>query len=341
MNPPAQPFPYLRTPYDGAVSDWHLCPGELLRVRLHGRIVAVREITVTAAHLAELAAAAPGVDASLEFDEDGISRRFRVHRFSARGQPCATIRSVPARPPSLDDIGDLPHGFRRLLGKPEGLILVGGATGAGKSTTLAAAINELNHRTGSVILTLEDPVEFGHVAADNSIVYQCAYGQDFIDWADALKHGLRKDPDVILIGELRDLDTIHAAIHAANTGHLVFASVHGGDVPGMVDRIISAFDSAERATIAALLANAAIGFLAQKLVPTTAGTRCALFEFMPCTLAARTTIRESRLHQLAGLLRSGARDGMQSFDDHIERLLARKHITPETAKLNHSQPENL
>jgi len=238
-------------------------------------------------------------------------------------------------------LSDLDPIYKALLDRPEGLILVGGATGAGKSTTLAAAIDELNQRGGCVIHTLEDPIEFNHAAARNSVVYQCAFGEDFHDWSDALKHGLRKDPDIILVGEMRDLDTIHAAIHAANTGHLVFASVHGGDVPSMVDRIISAFDSTEREKIAALLSNAAIGFLAQKLVRTTDGGRCALFEFMACTIAAKTTIRDNHLHQLAAVVRAGAGGGMQSFDDHIERLLARKRITLETARVHHSKPESL
>jgi twitching motility protein PilT len=268
-------------------------------------------------------------------------RRYRVHRFTANGRPCATLRFIPPVPPKLEEIADLPAGFKALLDRPEGLILVGGATGAGKSTTLAAALDHLNRRGGAVIHTLEDPIEFTHAARQNCVIYQCAFGEDFRDWSDALKHGLRKDPDIILVGEMRDRATIHAAIHAANTGHLVLASVHGGDVPSMVDRIITLFDAADRDKIAALLASAAIGFLAQRLLPTTDGTRCALFEFMPCTIAARTTLRENRLHQLAAVIGAGAREGMQSFDTHLERLVARRRITPETARIHHSRPDNL
>ena len=337
----ALPFSYLHERGDLRATDWHLFPDEPLRVRVHGDIVAIEGRTITSADLAELAQAAPNIDAALTVEHGDIIRRFRVHRFNANGRQCATLRYVPPSPPRLADIIDLPRAFKMLLGRPEGLILVGGATGAGKSTTLAAAIDELNQRGGCVIHTLEDPIEFTHAAAKNTVIYQCAYGEDFDSWSDALKHGLRKDPDIVLVGEMRDLDTIHAAIHAANTGHLVFASVHGGDVPSMVDRIISAFASTEREKIAALLSNAAIGFLAQKLVRTTEGDRCALFEFMACTIAAKTTIRDNHLHQLASVVRGGASQGMQCFDDHIERLLARKRITLENARIHHSKPESL
>ena len=340
--PAPLPFSYLHERAGSRASDWHLFPDEPLRVRVQGRIIPVESRTITTADLAELAKAAPNIDSPLAVEHEQTLRRFRVHRFSANGRACATLRYVPPSPPRLADIADLPRAFKALLDRPEGLILVGGATGAGKSTTLAAALDELNQRGGCVIHTLEDPIEFTHTAAKDTVIYQCAFGEDFHDWSDALKHGLRKDPDIILVGEMRDLDTIHAAIHAANTGHLVFASVHGGDVPSMVDRIISAFNSTEREKIAALLSNAAIGFLAQKLVPTADGEeRCALFEFMACTIAAKTTIRDNHLHQLAAVVRAGAGCGMQSFDDHIERLLARKRITLETARLHHTKPESL
>lgn len=336
-TPPA--FSYLQESAGTPASDWHLRPDEPLRVRRQGGIVAVPERTVTHADLEELRQAAPATDAPLAIVSGGILRRFRVHRFTAGGKPCATLRFIPPVPPRLEEIAGLPRGFIALLDSTEGLLLVGGATGAGKSTTLAAAIDHLNRRGGSVILTLEDPIEFTHVVTPDSVVYQCAFGADFSDWSDALKHGLRKDPDVILVGEMRDLATIHAAIHAANTGHLVLASVHGGDVPSMVDRIIAAFDSAEREKIAALLAGVAIGFLAQKLLPATDGGRCAAFEFMPCTVAARTTLRENRIHQLAAIIRSGTREGMQSFDSHVERLLACQRLTPATARNHRRQPE--
>ncbi len=332
---------FLHEPAGVGASDWHLCPDEPLRVRRQGRIVAVPQRTITRADLEELRQAAPAADAPLALVSGDSVRRFRVHRFTAGGRPCATLRFIPPVPPRLEEIADLPPGFKALLDSPAGLILVGGATGAGKSTTLAAALDQLNRRGGSVILTLEDPIEFTHVAAGDSVLYQCAFGEDFQDWTDALKHGLRKDPDVILVGEMRDRATIHAAIHAANTGHLVLASVHGGDVPSMVDRITAAFDAAERETIAALLAGAAIGLLAQRLVPAADGGRCALFEFMTSTVAARTTLRDNRIHQLAAVIRGGAREGMQSFDTHVERLLARQRLTPATARLHHSHPENL
>jgi twitching motility protein PilT len=341
MTSATLPFSYLHEPAGAHASDWHLCPGAPPRIRVQGAILPITARPITEADLIELQRAAPSIDAPLSIEYYGAMRRFRVHRFTANGQPCATLRLVPPAPPRLETITDLPRGFTALLEKPEGLILVGGATGAGKSTTLAAAIDALNRRGGTVILTLEDPIEFTHVAAKDSVIYQCAFGGDFQDWSDALKHGLRKDPDIILVGEMRDRDTIHAALHAANTGHLVFASVHGGDVPGMVDRIVAAFAAVEREEIAALLANTAIGFLAQKLVPATDGERCALFEFMPGTIAAKTTIRENRLHQLAAVIRTGGRDGMQSFDYHLERLLARKRITAETAKIHHTHPEDL
>lgn len=336
-----KPFAWLDVPVGARASDWHLFRDEPLRVRLQGRVVAVPDHVVSAADLAELEVAAPGIDSQLTVAREKQARVFRVHRFTAGGKPCATLRVVPPRPPELPSIVGLPSAFKQMLDRPEGLVLVGGATGAGKSTTLAAAIDFINKQGGNCIVTLEDPIEFGHQATNNTVIYQTAFGSDFRDWSEALKHGLRKDPDVVLVGEMRDMETIHAAIHASNTGHLVFATVHGGDVPSIIDRIISAFPSTEREKIAALIANSCIGILAQKLVPTVDGERTALFELMTDTLAARSTIRENRLHQLGAVVQGSARDGMQTFDDHIERLLARKRITLETAKLHHSKPDSL
>lgn len=316
------------------VSDWHLCRGERLRVRCRGELKALEHV-VSAEDLAELAAAAPRTDSQVQIARGGAQAMFRVHRFTAAGRDCASLRHIPATPPKLGEIAGLPEGFRQLLRRPEGLVLVGGATGAGKSTTIAAALDALNEAGGHCILTLEDPIEFRHAPARDTIIYQTAWGLDFTDWAQALKDALRKDPDVILVGEMRDLATMHAAIHAAHTGHLVFATVHGGDVPSVIDRIVSVFAAADREKLCALLANALIGVLAQKLVPTIDGRLTPVFEFLGDSLAARTTIRENRLHQLAAIV---AGQG-NSFDTHLERLLAHRRITPDTASRHHSQPE--
>ncbi len=335
-------FPWLAATLANELpSDWHLTPGSALRVRVEGRLRSVEDVRVTEEILAELEKQAPAADDELDIVVSGARRRFRLHRFTTRGRRAIVLRHIPVTPPTLESIHGLPPTFVSAMQKPQGLFLIGGATGSGKSTTLAATLDRINRNGSAVIVTAENPIEFVHTARESSVVYQLAYGHDFTSWTDALKDALRKDPDVIALGELRDPETIFTALIAANTGHQVFATVHGGDATTILDRMISIFPGSERQTVCAMIDGCLRAVLAQRLVNTVDGKRTAIFELLTATNGARVTIRENKLHQLAGVLAAGRMAGMQTFDEHIERLLGRRLITSEEARNHHSRPDEI
>ncbi len=326
---------------DEQPSDWHLTPGSALRVRVEGRLRSVADLPVTDEILSELKKRAPAADDELDVVISGTHRRFRLHWFTTRGRNAVVLRHIPVKPPTLESIQGLPPAFVTTMQKPQGLFLIGGATGSGKSTTLAAALDRINRNGSAVIVTAENPIEFVHTACASSVIYQLAYGRDFTSWTDALKDALRKDPDVIAIGELRDPETIFTALIAANTGHQVFATVHGGDTTTILERVISTFPAGERQIICAMLDGCLRAVLAQRFVNTASGKRAVIFELLTATNATRATIRDNKLHQLASVLAGGTAAGMQTFDYHIERLLGRRTITPAEARNHHSRPDEI
>jgi twitching motility protein PilT len=338
----ADAFWYLNEPAAALASDWHLCLGEPLRVRLNGQIVAVQtDRLITQEDIDALTRAAPLEDDELEIPGAKDTRRFRVHRLMARAKPCAVIRSVPPAPWPLTKIPEIPPAFVQLLEKRRGLILVGGATGSGKSTTVASCLDAINRAGGRVIITLEHPIEYTHRPSHRSVIYQRAFHRDFLDWPEAITSAMREDPDVIYVSEMRDPLTIEAALRASDTGHLVFGTVHGGSPNAMIDRIISTYPASARDTLCAMLANNCIGYLAQDLVENTSGGRSPIFELLLATRAANTTIRDNKLHQLRATIVSGASEGMVTFDKQIERLFAGGRITRDVAREYHSNPDFL
>jgi len=248
------------------------------------------------------------VDAALSWPDVG---RYRLNAFRSEHGVGLALRCIHPSVPDLDSLG-VPTGVRPLL-TGSGLILVTGPTGSGKSTTLAAMIQHLNMQTASHILTLEDPIEYLHASA-RSLVTQREIGRDSASFAQALRAALREDPDVLLIGEMRDLETIRLALTAAETGHLVLASLHSRDAVGAVERIIDVFDAAEKALVRTQLSNALRGVLAQTLCARADGQgRCALFECLIATPAVRNLIRENKAAQIASAMQLGASQGMVTF----------------------------
>lgn len=256
--------------------------------------------------------------------------RFRVNVYQQRGSIGAAIRAIPFGVPEMDELG-LPQVVKRLCALPRGLVLVTGPTGSGKSTTLAAMINYINQNRSMHIVTIEDPIEYLH--RDNkSVINQREVGMDTLSFADALRHVLRQDPDVILIGEMRDLETISTAVTAAETGHLVLATLHTQSAPATVDRIVDVFPPHQQAQIRTQLAAVLEGVLSQTLVRRADGKgRVAALEVMLVTGAIRNLIREGKTHQIPTMMLSGAREGMQTLNQALRSMVEQRVVTYDDA----------
>lgn len=256
--------------------------------------------------------------------------RFRVNLFTQRGSLAAAIRIIPVQVPDIDTLG-LPPVVKELAVKEKGLILVTGVTGSGKSTTLAAMINLLNHSKNANILTLEDPIEYLH-RHGTCIINQREVGTDTTSFALALRAALRQDPDVIMVGEMRDLDTISTAITAAETGHLVLASLHSGSAAQTVERVVDVFPPHQQAQVRIQLANCLQGIISQQLIPRADNSgRVVAAEIMLATPAVRNLIRENKIHQLYSAIQTGSAAGMITMEKAVKQLLQVKLISYEDA----------
>lgn len=259
----------------------------------------------------------------------GVSR-FRVNVFMQRGAMGTAIRAIPMKVPTIQELG-LPDGIERLGDLPRGLVLVTGPTGSGKSTTLAALINYINHHRSCHIVTVEDPIEYLHRDV-KCIIDQREVGADTHSFGHALRHVLRQDPDVILIGEMRDLETIATAITSAETGHLVFATLHTQSASQAVERIVDVFPPYQQNQVRMQLSLSLEGVLSQSLLPRADGRgRVAALEVLMMTPAVRNLIREGKTFQLPTTIQSGAKDGMQTLDQALRRLVERGLVTYEEA----------
>src|SRR2546429_4583041 len=266
--------------------------------------------------------------------------RFRVTVFFQRGTLGAASRLIPADIKTLEELG-IPSALHSLTVKPRGLVLITGPTGSGKSTTLAALIDEINRKRSEHILTIEDPVEFVH-RHKRCIVNQREIGPDAPSFAEALRAALREDPDVILLGEMRDLETISTAITAAETGHLVFATLHTQSAPSTVDRIIDAFPAAQQDQIRIQLAATLEGVCTQALLPTQGGTgRVPALEILFPDDAVRNLIRQGKVEQVYSVMQTGTAKGMRTMEQSLAALVICKVITLDDALSRSSRPEQL
>jgi len=264
------------------------------------------------------------------FEVKGLSR-FRMNVFFQRGVIGSAIRAIPFKILSFAECGLPVKVITELSRRPKGLVLVTGATGSGKSTTLASIVDKINDERPCHIITIEDPIEFVH-KNKLAVIDQREVGSDTMSFPQALKHVLRQDPDVILIGEMRDLETIEAALTIAETGHLVFATLHTSDAVQTVNRIIDVFPSHQQQQVRTQLSFILLGILSQQLIPKVGGTgRTLCCEVLVATPAVRSMIREKKVHQIASIVQTGQKEGMKTMNQSIYDLYVQKHISYEEA----------
>ncbi len=340
----------LRKMVSMRASDLHLAVGSPPNIRIDGKLVPLSDYgTISNEILKGALYSIISEDQKKTFEKNkeldfshSIPQvsRFRGNMLYQRNTLGAVFRSIPANPPSIEEL-NLPPVITALSKKPRGLVLVTGPTGSGKSTTLASMVDYINRSRSEHIVTIEDPIEFLH-KNQKSIIRQRELGSDTLSFSEALKHVLRQDPDVILVGEMRDLDTISLAVTAAETGHLVFATLHTTSAASTIDRVIDVFPSSQQAQIRMQLSTTLEGIICQTLVPRKEGKgRACAMEILIGTLGVRNLIREGKTHMIVNMLQAGVKDGMQTLNSALHKLVVSGAVSQDDALLKSSQPDEL
>src|SRR5947208_3350528 len=331
-------------------SDLHITVGAHPVVRVRGRLEPLQDVPpLTAETTQQLLSRVLSTDQQKQLEIGrqidfahsipGLAR-FRVNVYWQRETLGAAFRLIPTEIKTLEELG-IPSSLHAFTDKPRGLVLVTGPTGSGKSTTLAALIDEINRNRAEHILTIEDPVEFVHTHK-RCIVNQREIGVDATGFGQALRAALRQDPDVILVGEMRDLETIGTALTAAETGHLVFGTLHTQSAPGTIDRVIDVFPAAQQEQVRTQLASTLQGVVTQALLPTADGAgRIAALEILFPDDAVRNLIRQGKVEQVYSVMQTGTAKGMQTMEQSLADLTLRGVISIETALARSSRPEQL
>ena len=321
------------------ISDFHLRSGSTLAYRQTGEIVKVKDIKVSSQDLKDLLSMNCNETELEKFEKtheldsavmlSGL--RFRANFYKTINGPAAVLRRVESKIPTMEEF-NLPQSLYDVIDFHKGLVLVTGPTGSGKSTTLAAIINEINKTKSHNVITIEDPVEFIHTD-DKSIISHREVGKQTESFANALRAALREDPDVILVGELRDLETVSLAITAAETGHLVFGTLHTSGAPATINRIIDVFPPDQQEQVRAQISNSLKMVVTQRLLKTKDGlSRCGAYEIMKCTPPIQNLIREAKIHQIPSVMQTSVRDGMITMDKALEALVQSGKVDPGEAK---------
>ena len=324
------------------ISDFHLRSGSPMAYRQTGEIVKVADTPVTAQDLKDLIAMNCNEKEVLKFEKtheldsavmlSGL--RFRANFYKTINGPAAVLRRVESKIPDMDQF-NLPQALYDIVDMHKGLVLVTGPTGSGKSTTLAAIVNEINKTRTANIITVEDPVEFIHKDVQ-SIVSHREIGKQTESFASALKAALREDPDVIMVGEMRDLETVGLALTAAETGHLVFGTLHTSGAPETINRIIDVFPPEQQSQIRAQISTSLKMVVTQRLLKTKDGQgRVGAFEVMKCTPPIHNLIREAKIHQIPSIMQTAVRDGMITMEKSLEELVKSGKIDSGAARSGH------
>lgn len=335
----------LRKLIDQGGSDLHLKVGQPPIFRVDGKLIrtgypvleseTIREIIEELTNNEQQQALVRQRELDTSYSVSGLAR-FRVNVFFQNNNPGLVLRVIPINVKGIDEMG-LPSVVRNFCTLKRGLVLVTGPTGSGKSTTLAAIIDEINAKQRKHIITIEDPIEFLH-RDKMSAINQREIGGDTLSFAAALKHVMRQSPDVVLVGELRDLETISLAMTAAETGHLVFATLHTTDAAQTIDRMIDVFPPDQQAQARVQLANSLAGVVSQTLLPCKNGGRVAAFELLLCHSGVRNLIREGKTHQMNNLIQTGYSVGMRLLDQDLKRLLEEGLVEYDDAIAKSSNP---
>lgn len=339
----------LQLVVDRNASDLHLVAGIPPTLRVDGDLVAIpydKVLTtediqgllkgvMSAEHLERLYVNKE-IDFSLAFSEKA---RFRVNAYTQRNTYAAAFRRIPLEIPALDSLG-LPQILHSFTDLKQGLVLITGPTGHGKSTTLAAILNEINQNRGTHIITIEDPIEFIFKPA-RSIVSQREMNQDTHSWSVALRSVLREDPDVVLIGEMRDYETIASALTIAETGHLVFATLHTNSASQTLDRIVDVFPDEQQAQVRLQLSNVLEAVFSQRLIPTIGGGRTVAYELMLATTAIKTAVREGKTHQIDSMIQTSTEAGMITLESSLAALVKAGRISYDEAESYSLRPDQL
>jgi len=331
-------------------SDLHVTVGEPPKIRVDGDLVdSSVDRTLTPKDTLQIAYSILTENQKKRFETEdeldfsfGVQNlsRFRGNVFKQRGCVAMAIRQIPYDIKTIEQLG-LPPILKKLAERPRGLVLVTGPTGSGKSTTLAAMLDKINRERKGHIITIEDPIEFIH-RHKNCTVNQREVGSDTHSFKAALKYALRQDPDIILVGEMRDLETIESALTIAETGHLVLATLHTNSAAESVNRIIDAFPAHQQSQVRAQLAFVLEGVVTQTLLPRKRGTgRVVASEIMVCTPAIRAVIRDEKVHQIYSLMQAGKKHGMQTMNDSLEQLYLSGEVTLEEALKRSGDPNEL
>jgi twitching motility protein PilT len=338
----------LHTVVARKASDLHITVGQPPVIRLDGHLIKLEtkvlepEDTValmksiTPERCQQELQEVGGADFGMAFGE---LARFRCSIFKQRGTVAMVLRQIPAKLMSLKELG-APEALTKLAMRPRGLILVTGPTGSGKTTTLAAAIDYINENVDHHIITIEDPIEFYH-KNKKATINQRELGVDVPSFAEAIRRGLRQDPDVILVGEMRDLETIEAAVTAAETGHIVFATLHTTGAQGTITRVIDVFPTSQQEQIRTQLSTSVIGVCSQTLLPRIGGGRVGAFEMLVVTPAIGNLIRENKTFRITSAIQTGAKLGMQLLDDHMFKLWREGKVDKKDILMRANSPDEL
>lgn len=338
----------LRTAVEGGASDIHVKIGSPVIFRINGDLVAIECPVPEAKWMEDIVEKIVPLHSRKRLDEEHEADfsyymedvgRFRTNLFQQRGSYALAMRYVKNEVPSFEDLGLLPQ-LGEIAESPRGIVMVSGATGSGKSTTLAAMIEHINANQKKHIITLEDPIEF--VFEDNqSVVEQREVGLDTQSFSHGLRHILRQDPDIIMIGEMRDSVSVSAAINSADTGHLVISTVHTTNASQAVNRILEFFNAEEREQVRRQLATTLRAIICQRMVPTIDGSVVPAQEIMLNTPMVRKLIEENRLDKLGAAIETGTDDGMLNFNQHLFELVKAEKITKEAALAKATNPQAL